>query len=260
MLSDTRQWYVSGWSNLSQNLYTYDSNNNLTINLRQSWNSGTGTWQNGYQNVWTYDANNNPTSGLHQTWDVNAWVDDDLVLYTHDANNNLISFLFQVWNGTWDDFSQGFYSYDANNNRINYYNQYLAGANWVNSEQYFWTYNANDSLISQLYQQWSAGLWYNKDSTYYYYNSPLAIPENGSANSFFNIFPNPASDQFTVSSRQSTINKIEIINLLGEEVFNKQLSAFYFLLSASSFPNGIYIIKVYTEKGIFQQKLVIAHP
>jgi len=74
----------------------------------------------------------------------------------------------------------------------------------------------------------------------------------------FTISPNPASDEITITS-QSTINKIEIFNLRGEQVYHQQLLTSDFRLPISDFPNGLYIIKAYTEKGVFQQKLLVNH-
>jgi hypothetical protein len=79
------------------------------------------------------------------------------------------------------------------------------------------------------------------------------------AETSFTIYPNPASDQFTISSGQLTINKIEIFNLPGETVFTEKPQTLNFKLQTLNLPNGIYIIRAYTEEGIFQQKLVVNH-
>jgi hypothetical protein len=79
------------------------------------------------------------------------------------------------------------------------------------------------------------------------------------------IFPNPADDEFTVSGSQFPIQKIEILNLLGETVFSKELPATGIHRMTSShpmnvrLPSSIYIIKVYADEGVFQRKLVINH-
>ena len=75
----------------------------------------------------------------------------------------------------------------------------------------------------------------------------------------FKIFPNPAKDEFTVSGLQFPVEKIEIFNLLGETVFSQQPQTSNFKLQTTNLPNGIYIIKAYTDKGVFQQKLLVNH-
>ncbi len=72
------------------------------------------------------------------------------------------------------------------------------------------------------------------------------------------IFPNPTSGVFTIQSSEK-ISAIEIINLLGEKIY--QLSTFNFQLSTnidlSKERKGIYFIKLISEKGTATKKLII---
>ncbi|HKR07165.1 MAG TPA: T9SS type A sorting domain-containing protein [Bacteroidia bacterium] len=99
---------------------------------------------------------------------------------------------------------------------------------------------------------------------YLYCPGSVGIQNHSSASEEFTISPNPSSDEITITSPQP-IHKIEIFNLLGETVFTKQQETNNRFEGVPSgrlkthLPNGIYIIKTYTENGIFQQKLVINH-
>lgn len=84
-------------------------------------------------------------------------------------------------------------------------------------------------------------------------------PDNGTGQNQLSVYPNPADEELTVSGLQFPINKIEIINLLGETVFSREPKTVNCKLQTSSFPPGMYIIKAYSDKGVFQQKLVINH-
>ncbi len=77
----------------------------------------------------------------------------------------------------------------------------------------------------------------------------------------FKLFPNPAQEEFTVSGLQFPVQKIEILNLLGETVLTHQseIRNSKSEINTSSLSPGIYIIKVYADEGVFQQKLVINH-
>ncbi|MEP7171434.1 MAG: T9SS type A sorting domain-containing protein, partial [Bacteroidota bacterium] len=88
--------------------------------------------------------------------------------------------------------------------------------------------------------------------------STTSITQSPHPQSPFSISPNPASESITISSQLGK-KEIEIYNLLGEKVFQQQLRTSNFKLQTSNFPNGMYIIKAYTDKGVFQQKLVISH-
>jgi hypothetical protein len=73
----------------------------------------------------------------------------------------------------------------------------------------------------------------------------------------FSIYPNPASESIAISSKFG-IEKIEIFNLLGKTVLSASPSPTG-RVGVGLLPNGLYIIKAYTEKGVFQQKLVVNH-
>ena len=68
--------------------------------------------------------------------------------------------------------------------------------------------------------------------------------------SYFNIFPNPASDNITISTNQE-ITEINIYNILGVNVYNEQFTMNHSQLdvNVSDFINGVYFIKVKTENG-----------
>ncbi|MFI5218675.1 MAG: T9SS type A sorting domain-containing protein [Bacteroidia bacterium] len=80
-------------------------------------------------------------------------------------------------------------------------------------------------------------------------------------NNQLQIYPNPANDEITISSRGLGIqfSKIEIFNCLGEIVLSHQPQTLNFKLQTLNFPHGLYIIKAYTDKEVFQQKIMISH-
>jgi choice-of-anchor B domain-containing protein len=69
----------------------------------------------------------------------------------------------------------------------------------------------------------------------------------------FSIFPNPASDEFTIYGLRSTISKIEICNALGEIVLQPEASSQkQFVIDVSNLESGIYFV---TVTGKDQSKL-----
>ncbi len=74
------------------------------------------------------------------------------------------------------------------------------------------------------------------------------------------IYPNPSSGLFNVSIGNNKVNKVDVLNMLGEKVFatsllNPQSSN---TLDLSSQQNGIYFMKVYSSEGNAIKKLIIA--
>ena len=79
------------------------------------------------------------------------------------------------------------------------------------------------------------------------------------------VYPNPATSIITidipkaaVGSMQEAVCKIEICNLLGEEVYSttNYKPSTTNNIDVSAFPNGVYFIKVTTEKGVVVKRFV----
>ncbi|MFN3939560.1 MAG: T9SS type A sorting domain-containing protein [Chitinophagales bacterium] len=64
------------------------------------------------------------------------------------------------------------------------------------------------------------------------------------------IFPNPASDYFTVSGFHA-VETVELINQLGETVLHTDLSGANDKIEIQNLIPGIYLAKIKTESGIF---------
>jgi len=66
------------------------------------------------------------------------------------------------------------------------------------------------------------------------------------------IFPNPATNDLFIKS-DLQINKVEIYSLSG--ILLMQENFFTEKISVSSLPKGIFLLKVYTEKGLEVRKV-----
>ncbi len=71
-----------------------------------------------------------------------------------------------------------------------------------------------------------------------------------------NIYPNPAENELNVSS-SIVITKVEILNILGQVVFTKELKSKNTKINISILPKGNYITKIHTEKGVKTEKILI---
>jgi hypothetical protein len=70
------------------------------------------------------------------------------------------------------------------------------------------------------------------------------------------IYPNPAEDIFNISS-DSKINRIIVSNMNGSVIYNKKLKKSKTRISTEKFSTGIYILRIYTDKGVLQKKVQI---
>ena len=81
----------------------------------------------------------------------------------------------------------------------------------------------------------------------------VGIEENQLA-STWNIYPNPATDNFNIQC-DNIIKEMRIIDLNGKEIkyFTNEKTA----IDVSDIAIGIYVIQITTEKGISRQKLIL---
>jgi hypothetical protein len=71
----------------------------------------------------------------------------------------------------------------------------------------------------------------------------------------FNSYPNPAKNHLNVSAAKN-ITKIEIYNLLGQAVLNKNINSKNSEVNISSLSKGIYVVKAFIEDAVGSYKFI----
>ncbi len=88
-----------------------------------------------------------------------------------------------------------------------------------------------------------------------YFQTATGINNNEYSKDLFSIYPNPSTGKFNIEfSNQQQITSVEIYNLLGESVFQKQNTNEIDLSSAAK---GIYFVKVYAGEKIYTEKIIV---
>ncbi|SHG70358.1 T9SS type A sorting domain-containing protein [Winogradskyella jejuensis] len=82
-------------------------------------------------------------------------------------------------------------------------------------------------------------------------NSTLSI-ESDFLNNTLSIYPNPTTDNITISSSTS-INSISVFNLLGQQVINTSQTE---KIDISHLESGIYLVKLKTESGEQTKRII----
>jgi hypothetical protein len=76
----------------------------------------------------------------------------------------------------------------------------------------------------------------------------------------FQVYPNPAHQQLSISISAGEAGEFTISNLLGNVLFRKNLSATEeFSLSTISWPAGVYLVQMKSGDKINTQKVLIRH-
>jgi len=71
------------------------------------------------------------------------------------------------------------------------------------------------------------------------------------------VYPNPTSGTIEVRSEKLEVRSIEIYNLLGEKVYSSIINSQSSIIDLDA-PNGIYLLKIKTDQGIANKKIVIS--
>lgn len=73
---------------------------------------------------------------------------------------------------------------------------------------------------------------------------------------FLNVFPNPATDNVTITVEGAKTNLVEVFNIVGEKVATLILSNGKADLDITAFPQGVYIIKAEIAEGMITKRLI----
>lgn len=70
------------------------------------------------------------------------------------------------------------------------------------------------------------------------------------------IFPNPVSNFIFISNTDSKINEVQIFDFSGKLIYNKTANAKDIKIDFKQFPAGVYMVQIYSDKGITSKKII----
>ncbi len=96
-------------------------------------------------------------------------------------------------------------------------------------------------------------------NTTYQKEEVLSVSEAELNTSAIKVYPNPAKDRFTITSKNiANIKGVEIYNILGKRVYQSLLSGSNLVVESANFKSGVYLVKALTaDNKVFHTKLVI---
>ncbi|MCL2434942.1 MAG: T9SS type A sorting domain-containing protein [Lentimicrobiaceae bacterium] len=85
----------------------------------------------------------------------------------------------------------------------------------------------------------------------------LSIGGNAVKDGHFTLFPNPFNEHLTIHNEELRIKRIVLIDVLGKEVINVQISdVTETQLNVAKIPAGLYQVRIETDKGVYTSKVV----
>jgi len=97
-----------------------------------------------------------------------------------------------------------------------------------------------------------SNVWY--DNLYLYVDGTASTEDRDLFES--KVFPNPASDAWTISTPNNTIRSVQVFNVLGRQVASESFDSNEVRISVQSLASGIYLARVTTDAGTKTMKLV----
>ena len=69
------------------------------------------------------------------------------------------------------------------------------------------------------------------------------------------LYPNPTKDNVTIEA--NGMNRITVVSVLGQVVFDTEVSGNEYTLSMAQFNAGMYMVRVYTESGVTVKRVTV---
>lgn len=124
-------------------------------------------------------------------------------------------------------------------------------------------YNHNTSLYYDAGSGWQQSTEHGSimmQPMFRSYLPPLGVNELQLEKSNFIVYPNPASDQFSIFSSQSTPASYELYNMLGQLVKHSPTESQNQVVTTETLEPGLYLLILKTKgKAVQQQKIIVQH-
>jgi hypothetical protein len=69
------------------------------------------------------------------------------------------------------------------------------------------------------------------------------------------LYPNPATENVTIEA--ANMNRITVINAIGQVVYDREISAERTQLNIATYEAGIYMVRINTENGLVTKRMSI---
>ncbi len=160
--------YVSGsWINSFKEVYTYNSDNEISILESSYWDSTNNVWISNQKNEFFYNTDNTLDYNIIYSYDTtnSVWIIAQKKTYTYVSSTSLVSleetFIWDVATSTYFAVARKNYTYDSNyNNTLEIFEYFdTSSSSWVNSSKSSNTFDVNNDLIETISYYWQSNDW-----------------------------------------------------------------------------------------------------
>lgn len=271
-----KEYHENSWTDWAVYYYSYDEWGYLSEVVNNHWTGN--EWENAHVDYYQYDTTGKILSRSSTDWWENSyWVNTFKMDYVYNDSGNLVSLLDYTWwdNGwhlsdtiawAWDNFNNL-----AEKTKVQIQNNY-GEVLWRYEYFYNNDYSQSDLVLPSIltdndlyfrhmvfgynYYWWTDLDSVNTKATYYYSGLNLGLRENLIED--VRIFPNPVDNAIEIECKPGTsIRRAEIVDLRGNIVIqSKNYRQQDITLNVKHLPSGIYFVRIKTNKGLLNEKIV----
>ncbi len=166
------------WDNFYRTTSTFDGTGNEVTYYRENWING--SWLNSTKYIYTYNSNNQKTDILYQTWNpgANAWGNTGRIVNTYNGNNLLTKLETFSWNGSsWLPTTRQDLGYNGANQLVLKENYTIVNSNYQGTFKYEYQYAFGEvsKLVESRFDASNAG-WYGYKQTVNLINGSATPP------------------------------------------------------------------------------------
>ena len=157
--------YINDWFNTSQTLYTYTPFHKIETAVYQTWNFSTNDWKNETKTTYSYNTNGKETSKQLFDWESNTWFSSYRYTTIYNPDETIEKKIYDLYNeitSSWEIREEQSFTYDANKNVTTC----IIQNNGINTNKTIYSYNNKNQLIQTDYFQWNASVWVQRDRKY----------------------------------------------------------------------------------------------
>lgn len=227
-------------------IYDYDENGNRTLSESYSWDKENEMWVGDYKQVSGYDENSNRILIESYDWDEEneMWVGDYKSTRTYHADGNWLT--YYLYN--WDTENNDWVLRNADE-RIYDYNYTVDDLILPYEQWYHWGYY-HHMWLEEIRKLWDEEVGFEERKRIHYYSEQLITSTVELNLSNVKVFPNPASDNITITwdNKYSEL-ELRIYDAGGRLLIDKLINK-HEAISVNKLQSGLYLYQLSNDNEL----------
>lgn len=234
------QWVID----LESTLTTFSYNGNVIANeIEQKWNGA--TWVNLSKEIYTYNSNNQLIEDIYQEWNGANWINSDKTTYSF-VNGNMTTETYFSYNGEWEQSSKTVNTFDTSQLMSSYTHPFndKSGVDYLFGSSYIF-YN---KILNSTESYYFGDTWEVSSKTTYYYGGATAGVSDVALKEL-SIYPNPTSNVLFIKNNGLVdISSFKIYDVAGKMLLHDNLNLSD-KIDLSNLNEGLYFLELRTYEG-----------